>query len=72
MPAGRLVIVCGFACSRAVMVARTPNSDRKMHDELPDVNVAAEFYALYDIREVLGKLVFTVSLGLVCQYCCAL
>jgi len=54
------------------MVARTPNSDRKMHDELPDVNVAAEFYALYDIREVLGKLVFTVSLGLVCQYCCAL
>jgi len=40
------------------MVARSPNSERKMHDELPDVNVAAEFYALYDIREVLGKLVF--------------
>jgi len=46
------------------MVARSPNSERKMHDELPDVNVAAEFYALYDIREVLGKLVFMLLLGL--------
>jgi len=51
------------------MVARTPNSERKMHDELPDVNVAAEFYALYDIREVLGKLVFTVSLEFI-RICC--
>lgn len=53
-----MVISCGFDCVRSVMVARSPNSERKMHDELPDVNVAAEFYALYDIREVLGKLVF--------------
>lgn len=54
------------------MVARTPNSERKMHDELPDVNVAAEFYALYDIREVLGKLVFTVSLEFICICCYAI
>jgi len=42
------------------MVARSPNSERKMGDNLPDMNVAAEFYARYDIREVLGKFVFTV------------
>jgi len=43
------------------MVARSPNSERKMVDNLPDVNVAAEFYARYDIREVLGKLVFFIA-----------
>jgi len=42
------------------MVARSPNSERKMQDDLPDVNVAAEFYARYDIREVLGKFVFSL------------
>jgi len=49
-----------FCCSSFVMVARSPNSERKMGDDLPDMNVAAEFYARYDIREVLGKLVFTL------------
>jgi len=39
------------------MVATSPNSDSKMADNLPDINVAAEFYARYDIREVLGKYV---------------
>ena len=39
------------------MVARSPANERKMHDDLPDANVAADFYARYDIREVLGKLV---------------
>ena len=47
------------------MVARSPNSDRKMRDDLPDVNVAADFYARYDIREVLGKLVLSLGLFIV-------
>ena len=50
--------------ARSVMVARSPNSERKMGDDLPDVNVAAEFYARYDIREVLGKCVNSVLFGL--------
>jgi len=50
------------------MVARSPNSERKMHDDLPDVNVAAEFYARYDIREVLGKSVL-LCLSVVSSLC---
>jgi len=47
--------------ARFIMVARSPNSERKMYDDLPDVNVAADFYARYDIREVLGKSVFSFT-----------
>jgi len=54
-------LIIGFDYSSFVMVARSPKSERKMYDNLPDVNVAAEFYARYDIREVLGKLVLTLS-----------
>lgn len=50
-----------FGCASCVMVARSPNGERKMSDDLPDMNVAADFYARYDIREVLGKLVSSTS-----------
>jgi len=51
-----------FVTVSCIMVARSPNSERKMTDDLPDVNVAAEFYARYDIREVLGKLVLNLPI----------